>query len=83
MRSTAAPVPRLAAPEITVARDANGDFVDADGRVIIFKIAGTPPYMLMIDGRCIRRTPTLTAARQAAYRHLHPGPTLPPPPRAR
>jgi hypothetical protein len=71
MRRTAA-VERLAAPEITVARDAHGDFTDVTGRVIIFRIHGSPPWMLMIDRHCIARTETVADARRIAGTTLHP-----------
>ena len=58
--------PRPSAPELTVARDANGDYVSPDGRVIIFQIHGEPPWMLMVDQRCVARTLTVTEARRIA-----------------
>ncbi len=67
---------RLEAPEITVARDSHGDYVDATGRVIIFHIHGDPPWMLMIDRRCIARTRTMAEARRVAWSTLHPSPNL-------
>jgi hypothetical protein len=58
-------------PMLTVSRDKHGDYTDATGRVIIFRIHGEPPWMLMIDGRCHTRTRTLTAAQQAAWKSRH------------
>lgn len=65
------PVPGPPAPVVTVARDANGDYVSHDGRVIIFQIHGEPPWMLMIDERCVARTRTVTEARRIALTTLH------------
>lgn len=59
--------PRLPAPEITLGRDTHGDYTDATGRITAFRIHGDPPWMLMIDGRCVARTRTLTEARQRAW----------------
>lgn len=67
----ARPVPQLPAPELTLGRDANGDYTDATGRVIVFRIHGDPPYMLMIDDHCIARTRTVTEARRLAWTTLH------------
>lgn len=65
--STTRSTPRLPAPEITLGRDTHGDYTDATGRVTAFRIHGDPPWMLMIDGRCVARTRTLTEARQRAW----------------
>jgi hypothetical protein len=71
------PVRRVPLPEVTLGRDTNGDYTDATGRVIAFRIHGDPPYMLMVDGRCVARTPTLTEARQRAWTALNAA-TAPP-----
>lgn len=69
-------ITRLPEPELTVSRDSNGDYVSADGRTVIFRIHGDPPWMLMIDRRCIARTDTLGEARRAAWQALHGVPDL-------
>lgn len=58
---------RLPAPELTVARNQHGDYVSADGRTVIFRIHGDPPWMLRIDDRFIARADTLTDARRLAW----------------
>ena len=58
------------APMLTVSRDKHGDYTDATGRVIIFRIHGEPPWMLMIDGRCHSRVDSLTQGQQAAWSAL-------------
>ena len=73
---SATDIPRLPEPELTVSRDRNGDYVSADGRSIIFRIHGDPPWMLMIDSRCIARTDTLGEARRVAWQALHGTPHL-------
>ena len=60
------------APMLTVSRDKHGDYSDATGRVIIFRIHGHPPWMLMVDGRCHTRTETFNAARRTAWDALNP-----------
>lgn len=52
-------------------RDAYGDLTDTTGRVIIFRIHGSPPYMLMIDRRPVARTHTVAEARHIAAATLH------------
>jgi len=69
-------IPRLPEPELTVSRDRNGDYISADGRCVIFRIHGDPPWMLMIDSRCIARTGTLGEARRAAWQARHGTPDL-------
>ena len=69
-------IPRLPEPELTVSRDRNGDYISADGRCVIFRIHGDPPWMLMIDSRCIARTDTLGEARRAAWQARHGTPDL-------
>ena len=48
-------------------RDANGDFVDASGRVIATRVPGQQAYFLLVDGELVARTSTLTEARQRAW----------------
>jgi WhiB family transcriptional regulator, redox-sensing transcriptional regulator len=50
--------------------DANGDFIDQSERVIVFRIHGDPPFMLMIDGRPRARTSTVDDAAGLAARFL-------------
>lgn len=78
-------VRRLAAPEITVARDKYGDYASADGRVLIFRIRGALPWVLAIDDEIIGASRTVTEARRTAWTTLHnaertdartPGPAL-------
>lgn len=64
-------VRRLPEPELTVARDAHGDFTDLSGRVLIFSLPADPPWMLMVDERPIARTDTFAEARQAAWTALN------------
>lgn len=64
-------VPRLPAPEITVALDEHGDYVSADQRVLIFRIHGNRPWALAIDDRFITTTCTVTEARRIAWANLH------------
>lgn len=64
-------VVRLPAPELTVGRTARGTYESADGRTVIFRIHGEPPWMLMIDDRPIARTDTLTDARRLAWTTHH------------
>lgn len=80
-----AEVRRLAAPEITVARDKYGDYTSADGRVLIFRIRGALPWVLAIDDEIIGASRTVTEARRTAWTTLHqaertdgrtPGPAL-------
>jgi hypothetical protein len=61
------PDERLDLPELTLGRDANGDFVDASGRVIATRVPGKQAYFLLIDGELVARTSTLTEARQRAW----------------
>ena len=42
--------------------DKCGDLVDSSGRVIVFEIHGSPPYMVMVDGRPRRRVDSLDEA---------------------
>lgn len=64
-------VRRLAAPEITVARDKYGDYASADGRVLIFRIRGAMPWVLAIDDQIIGASRTVTEARRTAWTTLH------------
>jgi hypothetical protein len=64
-------VPRLPAPETTVRRDTNGDYISADQRVLIFRIHGNRPWALAIDDRVITTTCTVTEARRIAWATLH------------
>ena len=64
-------VPRLPAPETTVALDEHGDYVSADQRVLIFRIHGRRPWALAIDDRFITTTCTVTEARRIAWATLH------------
>lgn len=59
---------------LRLVEDDNGDFIDQSGRVIVFKIHGDPPFMLMIDGRPRARTATVEDAAGLAARLL-PGPS--------
>jgi hypothetical protein len=54
-------------PTLAVARTSPGTYASADGRTVIFRIHGDPPWMLMIDHRCIARAPTLRDARRLAW----------------
>ena len=51
-------------------RDAYGDYVDESGRVIVFRIHGTPPLMVMVDRRPRFRVHTLDEAQALAYQLL-------------
>lgn len=62
---------RSPAPELTVARDAHGDYTDVTGRVIIFRIHRDPPWMVLVDGRPLARTDTLTDGRRIAWAALN------------
>ena len=64
-------VPRLPAPETTVALDEHGDYISADQRVLIFRIHGNRPWALAIDDRFITTTRTVTEARRIAWTTLH------------
>lgn len=64
-------VRRLPAPEVTVARDKYGDYVSADGRVLIFRIQGALPWVLAIDDQIIGASRTVTEARRTAWTALH------------
>lgn len=64
-------VRRLAAPEVTVARDKYGDYASADGRVLIFRIQGALPWVLAIDDQIIGASRTVTEARRTAWMTLH------------
>jgi len=64
-------VSRLAAPEVTVARDKHGDYASADGRVLIFRIRGELPWVLAIDDQIIGASRTVTEARRTAWTTLH------------
>jgi hypothetical protein len=64
-------IPRLAAPEVTVARNEHGDYVSADGRVLIFRIRGDLPWVLAIDDRIIGASRTATEARRTAWTTLY------------
>ena len=64
-------VPRLPAPEVTVALDQHGDYVSADQRVLIFRIHGRRPWAVAIDDRFITTTCTVTEARRTAWATLH------------
>jgi hypothetical protein len=64
-------VPRLAAPEVTVARDKHGDYVSANGRVLIFRVQGDLPWVLTIDDQIIGASRTVTEARRTAWTTLH------------
>ncbi len=58
-------------PTRAVTPDAHGDFTDQAGRVLITRLPAGD-YMTFIDQRPIARTPTLTAACQAAHTaHRH------------
>lgn len=70
-RSARAEVPRLPAPEVTVARNADGDYQSVDGRTIIVRLHRDPPWLLMVDDQPIARTETVTEARRAAWTTLH------------
>lgn len=59
--------PEPGRPRLTVHRDSYGDYTDASGRVLIFKIFGEPPYMLMIDRRPIIRTASIREASEHAW----------------
>lgn len=59
-------------PRLTVHRDPYGDYTDDSGRVLIFKIHGEPPYMLMIDRRPVIRTATVRQAAEHAWDVLNP-----------
>lgn len=72
-------VRRLPVPELTVAPNQHGDYVSADGRTVIFRIHGDPPWMLAVDDRCIARTDSLTAARRLAWTTIHDADTRPEP----
>lgn len=63
-------VRRLPAPEVTVARDKYGDYVSADGRVLIFRIQGALPWVLAIDDQIIGASRTVTEARRTAWTTL-------------
>lgn len=62
---------RQARPQVTISRDRRGDYTDVAGRGVIFRIHGQPPWMLMVDHRCIARTDTVRAAAQIAWTQLH------------
>ena len=62
--------PSTRAGELELLRDENGDYVDRTGRVIVFKIHGEPPYMLMIDGQPRARTTSVTDATGLAARFI-------------
>ena len=64
-------VRRFDAPETTVALDEHGDYVSADGRVLIFRIHGTQPWAVAIDDRFIAATKTVSEARRIAWATLH------------
>ena len=64
-------VPRLPAPEITVALDQHGDYISADQRVLIFRIYGNRPWAVAVDDRFITTTCTVTEARRIAWATLH------------
>ena len=64
-------IPRLAAPEVTVARNRDGDYASADGRVLIFRIRGDLPWVLAIDDQIIGASRTVTQARRTAWTTLH------------
>ena len=64
-------VRRLPAPEVTVARDKSGDYVSADGRVLIFRIQGALPWVLAINDQIIGASRTVTEARRTAWTTLH------------
>ena len=65
------PAGQLPAPETTVALDQHGDYVSADGRVLIFRIHGNRPWALAIDDRFITTSRTVTDARRLAWATLH------------
>lgn len=63
---------RYPEPRVTVAPDRHGDYTDATGRVIIFRLPADD-WMLMVDGRPHSRTRTIGDAQQAAWQALrHP-----------
>ena len=64
-------IPRLAAPEVTVARNGDGDYGSADGRVLIFRIRGDLPWALAIDDQIIGASRTVTQARRTAWTTLN------------
>jgi WhiB family redox-sensing transcriptional regulator len=64
-------IPRLAAPEVTVARNEDGDYASADSRVLIFRIQGDLPWVLAIDEQIIGASRTVTEARRTAWTALH------------
>jgi WhiB family transcriptional regulator, redox-sensing transcriptional regulator len=55
---------------LPLVEDDTGDLIDQSGRVIVFKIHGDPPFMLMIDGRPRARTATVDDAAGLAARLL-------------
>lgn len=62
---------RLSEPKLPVARTASATYESADGRTVIFRIHGDPPWMLMIDDHPIARTDTLVNARRLAWTAQH------------
>jgi hypothetical protein len=58
------------ADRLRLVEDHHGDFIDQSGRVIVFKIHGDPPFMLMIDGRPRARISTVDDAAGLAARFL-------------
>jgi WhiB family transcriptional regulator, redox-sensing transcriptional regulator len=58
------------ADRLRLFEDDHGDFIDQSGRVIVFKIHGDPPFMLMVDGRPRARTSCLDDAAGLAARFL-------------
>ena len=58
------------ADRLRLIEDDHGDFIDQSGRVIVFRIHGDPPFMLMIDGRPRARTSTVADAAGLAERFL-------------
>jgi WhiB family transcriptional regulator, redox-sensing transcriptional regulator len=71
--AASAPPPSGAPSELF--EDEHGDHVDRSGRVIVFRIHGDPPYMLMIDERPTARTQTVEDAAALAATLLSRGRT--------
>lgn len=58
-------------PETILTLDEHGDYVSADGRVLIFSIHGKRPWALAIDDRFIAATRTVDQAHRIARATLH------------
>ena len=69
--ATSGDVERGRQPALAVGRTSPGTYASADGGTVIFRIHGHPPWMLMIDQRCIARAATLRDARQLAWTTHH------------